>query len=66
MHSEKFKVLNVKCGGCANIIRTGLLEISDVDTVDVDIESGQVTVTGSTIDRKKISSKLEKLGYPEE
>ncbi|MDH5407537.1 MAG: heavy-metal-associated domain-containing protein [Gammaproteobacteria bacterium] len=65
MQNELFKVMNVKCGGCANNIQTGLKEISGVTAVAVDIESGQVTVEGEVLQRDTLADKLAKLGYPE-
>lgn len=65
MQTEKFQVQNVKCGGCVANIQSGLAELSGVSNVDVDIESGKVTVTGENLDPQQLSSKLAELGYPE-
>ena len=37
-------VENIKCGGCANSIRKQLQTLKGVESVDVDVEQGQVTV----------------------
>ena len=59
-------VENIKCGGCANAIKNSLLSLENVDTVDVDVESGIVHIVGSdSIGRDKIISKLKSMGYPE-
>jgi len=62
---EQFQVQNVKCGGCVIAIQTGLQTLDGVSEVAVDIPSGQVTVTGTTLSRAQLSDKLAALGYPE-
>ena len=44
MQTEKFRVKNVKCGGCVSTIRQGLLTVAGVTAVDVVIQGGEVTV----------------------
>lgn len=58
-------VENIKCGGCANSIRKGLLDDPHVDEVEVDIETGQVAIQGDEGSRENIAAKLAHLGYPE-
>ncbi|MFO7594422.1 MAG: heavy-metal-associated domain-containing protein [Pseudomonadota bacterium] len=65
MSSEQFKVQNVKCGGCVSAIENGLKELSGVESVEVIIDSGQVTVSGDNLSRAELSDKLQQLGYPE-
>ncbi len=62
---EQFQVQNVKCGGCVSAIQTGLQALEGVTGVTVDIPSGQVDVTGTTLSRAELSAKLAALGYPE-
>ena len=64
MHSEIFSVQNVKCGGCAANIKSGLESLNGISAVTVEIESGSVTVSGTNIERDAILSKLSELGYP--
>jgi copper chaperone CopZ len=63
--TEQFTVQNVKCGGCVSTIENGLKELPGVQTVEVTIEGGQVTVTGDNLSRSELSDKLKELGYPE-
>lgn len=63
--SESFTVKNVKCGGCVANIEKGLMTMAGIETIRVDIPSGQVDVDGTNLDRKTISEKLTELGYPE-
>jgi len=65
MQTEHFKVLNVKCAGCAANIKNGLAELSGISGVEVSIDSGEVTVEGEELGRKQLAEKLSELGYPE-
>jgi len=65
MSQETFTVQNVKCGGCASAIESGIGEMAGVSSVSVDIESGGVTVDGDALERAELSNKLTELGYPE-
>ena len=58
-------VENIKCGGCANTIKTRLVDLPSVSSVDVEIETGVVTVDGDEAQREKIAAELLRLGYPE-
>ena len=64
MGSLELQVDNVKCGGCANAIREGLLTLQGIHEVAVDIESGAVTIHGEDYSDMEIHSKLNDLGYP--
>ena len=65
MTNETFSVQNVKCGGCASTIQDGLAAMPGIDTVEVEVEGGTVTVSGADLDRATLSAKLAELGYPE-
>jgi copper chaperone len=62
---EKFTVKNVKCGGCAANIRTGLGALAGVQQVEVDVATGTVVVDGEPLSRPELARKLGELGYPE-
>ena len=64
MQTEFFNVLNVKCNGCVNTIRNGLLSLPGVEAVEVEIQGGKVEVRGENLSRDALSSKLAALGYP--
>ncbi len=60
------EILNLKCGGCANTIKKGIVSIKGISDVTIDMESSKVTV--DTDDESVILSvkkKLSKMGYPE-
>lgn len=63
--SYTIAVENIKCGGCANSIRSKLVEQELVRTVDVDVEQGEVHVEGNPEWRNQVALALAKMGYPE-
>ncbi|GKT11907.1 MAG: copper chaperone [Thiomicrorhabdus sp.] len=63
-------VENIKCGGCANSIRQKLTALEGIESVDVDVDTGQITISlASQVDQDsmeaKIKAKLLSIGYPE-
>jgi copper chaperone len=63
--SLSIQVENIKCGGCANSIKKGLMDEAGVSTVEIDVENGMVSIDGENLDRDAIASHLLKMGYPE-
>ena len=63
--SYTIAVENIKCGGCANSIRSKLLDQQLAQQVDVDIEQGQVHVDGNPEWRQRVADALAQMGYPE-
>ncbi|MBG7629877.1 MAG: heavy-metal-associated domain-containing protein [Bacteroidetes bacterium] len=60
------EILNLKCGGCANSIKKGILTIDGINTVSVDLETSKVTVnTSNGLIISKVKQKLSSMGYPE-
>ncbi len=65
MHFD-IQVENIKCGGCANSITTGLMEDETINSIEVDIESGTISIEAEdSADRDAIAARLLKMGYPE-
>jgi copper chaperone len=60
----EIQVDNIKCGGCANTIRTKLSESFGAE-VSVDVENGIVTIDSADDQRSGIVARLAQLGYPE-
>lgn len=58
-------VENIKCGGCANSIRGKLLGADLAQTVEVDIERGEVHIDGNPEWREHAIEVLAGIGYPE-
>jgi copper chaperone CopZ len=64
MQTERILVANVKCGGCADTIKAGLGTVSGVESVDVDVAEGAVTVALASATLAAVKDKLADLGYP--
>lgn len=60
------EILNLKCGGCANTIKKGILTVDGIDEVTIDIESSKVSFNApSESITILVKEKLSKMGYPE-
>jgi copper chaperone CopZ len=61
---QTFKVLNVKCGGCANTLIKSLKdEFGDVE-VNLDVTPRQITLDIENAKKEDLKQKLRSLGYP--
>ena len=63
--TEVFTVANMKCQGCVNTIISGLLSCDEVMEVEVEQTTGTVIITGNALDRVKLATTLDGLGFPE-
>jgi len=63
--SLSIHVENIKCGGCANSIKKGLMDEAGVSMVEINVEHGMVSIDGENLDRDAIAAHLLKMGYPE-
>ena len=63
--SLTIEVENIKCNGCASTIRNKLSQLDNVEAIDVNIETGTVTVSGENLSAQALSAELLRLGYPE-
>ena len=61
----EISVENIKCDGCAHTITSKLNNMDVIDSCQVDVETGLVTINGDTAHRAEVSQLLLKLGYPE-
>lgn len=60
------EIVNLKCNGCVNTVKKGILNLEGIDTVEVDLENSKVTVpTDDKILLESVREKLSKMGYPE-
>ena len=61
--TKSFKVLNIRCNGCANSIEKALKD--KFSEVEIDIENQKVTLDiESAEDEEVLRDTLRKLGYP--
>lgn len=64
--NNKLQIVNLKCGGCANSVKKGLLTIDGIENIEVNVELGEVTFDTSSSDLVSIvKEKLATMGYPE-
>jgi copper chaperone CopZ len=60
----KLKVAGMTCGGCAGTVKTEIGKVSGVSSVDVELATGQVTVTSDgPLDDTEIRNVVEEAGY---
>jgi copper chaperone len=67
MHNIVIPIENLKCHGCAATIIKEINKIKDVHSVDVNVETSQVSITGENPGEllEVCRNKLLRLGYPE-
>ncbi|MGV0717398.1 heavy-metal-associated domain-containing protein [Mycolicibacterium sp. XJ662] len=64
MSTTTITVAGMTCAHCAASVREEIGEIAGVRVVDVDVESGAVTIDSDTpVDRSVIQSAVEEAGY---
>jgi len=61
---QTYEVLNVKCGGCANTLKTKLLEEFGEVEVNLEVEPRQITLDIEESKLPALRQALKKLGYP--
>ncbi len=66
MDATTIEIVNLKCHGCVNTVKRGLLSLNGIDEVIVDLDNSKVTVpTINSMLVSKVKDKLSKMGYPE-
>ncbi|MCB0975648.1 MAG: heavy-metal-associated domain-containing protein [Actinobacteria bacterium] len=64
MNTTTFTVVGMTCGHCVGAVREELSKIVGVTDVDVDLDSGTVTVTSATeLDQQTIDAAVDEAGY---
>jgi len=61
---QTYEVLNVKCGGCANTLKTKLQEEFGEVEVNLEVEPRQITLEIEDTNVPTLRQALKKLGYP--
>ena len=62
--TSTFQVQGMSCGHCVNSVQSEVSAIDGVTAVDVDLATGQVTVTSDTpIDAVAVTAAVEEAGY---
>jgi copper chaperone len=64
MTTSTWHVVGMTCGHCVAAVRQELGELAGVHTVDVELESGQVTVASDgPLDPQDVSAAVVEAGY---
>ena len=64
--TEKIIVTNLKCGGCASSIKNKLKELHGIDSINIDLDSNNISIIHQGIvNRDIITAQLKAIGYPE-
>ena len=62
----KIEILNLKCGGCANTVKKGILTIEGINEVLVDLNTSEVSIDSTDeLVIQLAKEKLSSMGYPE-
>ena len=61
---QTYEVINVKCGGCANTLKTSLEEEFGEIKVNLEVEPRQITLNIEESNVPALRLKLKRLGYP--
>ena len=63
---KTINILNLKCNGCANTIKKGLLSIEGINEVEVTLENSEIKINEVSDEIfTQVKEKLSKMGYPE-
>ena len=62
---REFKVLNIKCGGCAGTVKKALKDEFGEVEVNLEVEPRVISLQANeNFDEASLRSKMKKLGYP--
>jgi copper chaperone len=63
MEALRFAVPGMTCGHCIAAVRGEIEKVPGVQTVDVDLETKAVVVTGSAVDPAAVKAAVDEAGY---
>ena len=63
MSQLTFTVPGMTCGHCVNAVKTEVGAVPGVVTVDVDLDTKAVVVTGSSLDPAALAAAVDEAGY---
>jgi copper chaperone len=64
MHTSSYAVTGMTCGHCVASVTEEVVEIPGVESVDVALETGAVTITSAElVDRAAVQAAVEEAGY---
>ncbi len=63
MNTLTLNVPGMTCGHCEAAVKNEVGHVPGVSSVDVDLESKDVTITGTDLDRAAIVAAIDEAGY---
>jgi copper chaperone len=63
MANKTYSVPGMRCGHCEAVVRRELEGVSGVETVDVDLATKRVTVSGEALDDAVLIAAIDEAGY---
>ncbi|MCA1569097.1 MAG: heavy-metal-associated domain-containing protein [Chloroflexi bacterium] len=60
---RNYTVEGMTCGHCSKAVRDEVLQVEGVRGVDVDLDSGRVTVAGESFENDAIAKAVDDAGY---
>ena len=61
--SREYTVKGMTCSHCVASVREEVTDVAGVETVDVDLASGRLTVTGDDVDDAAVRAAVDEAGY---
>ena len=58
-----YSVPGVHCGHCERAVKDEISKVGGVESVDVDLATKLVTVTGEALDDRELRAAIEEAGY---
>lgn len=62
-YERTYQVVGMTCAHCVQAVRTEVGKVPGVTSVDVDLDSGRVTVTGDGVDDTSVAAAVDEAGY---
>ncbi len=60
---QSYNVQGMTCHSCVAMVSEEVGEVAGVDAVEVDLDSGKVTVTGDDVDESAVRSAIVEAGF---
>lgn len=59
----EYRIEGMSCGHCASSVRGEVEQIDGVDSTEIDLGSGRLTVTGAGVDPDDVRRAVDRAGY---
>ncbi|MEV0221821.1 cation transporter [Streptomyces sp. NPDC050704] len=63
MTEQRYHVIGMTCGRCADALEVKVGEVLGVDRVGIDLDIGAVTVAGEALDGSKVCAAITDAGF---